>query len=44
MRILVVEDIEKMAALLRRGLTEHGYAVDVADTGEDALWLASETR
>jgi two-component system OmpR family response regulator len=43
MRILVVEDIEKMAALLRRGLTEQGYAVDVANNGEDALWLASET-
>ena len=43
MRILVVEDIEKMAALLQRGLTEQGYAVDVATTGEDALWLASET-
>ncbi|HZD97437.1 MAG TPA: response regulator transcription factor [Micromonosporaceae bacterium] len=43
MRILVVEDNEKMAALVRRGLTEQGYAVDVAATGEDALWLASET-
>jgi two-component system OmpR family response regulator len=43
MRILVVEDIEKMAALLRRGLTEQGYAVDVATAGGDALWLASET-
>jgi two-component system OmpR family response regulator len=43
MRILVVEDTAKMAALLRRGLTERGYAVDVATTGEEALWLASET-
>jgi len=43
MRILVVEDQPHMAALLERGLTEEGYAVDVASTGVDAIWLASET-
>lgn len=31
-----------MAALLRRGLEEDGYAVDVASNGPDALWKASE--
>ena len=31
-----------MAGLLRRGLTEEGYAVDVAHTGLDAGWLATE--
>jgi two-component system OmpR family response regulator len=41
MRILVVEDELKMAGLLRRGLVEEGYAVDVARTGDDALWLAA---
>jgi len=40
MRALVVEDELKMAALLRRGLTEEGYAADVARTGRDALWMA----
>ena len=40
MRILVVEDELKMAALLRRGLAEEGYAVDVAGTGDDGLWMA----
>jgi two-component system OmpR family response regulator len=40
MRILVVEDELKMANLLRRGLVEEGHAVDVARTGDDALWLA----
>ena len=40
MRILVVEDELKMASLLRRGLVEEGYAVDVAGTGDDALWMA----
>lgn len=42
MRILVVEDEVKMAALLKRGLEEDGYAVDVAATGPDALWQAGE--
>jgi two-component system, OmpR family, response regulator len=39
-RILVVEDELKMASLLRRGLVEEGHAVDVARTGDDALWMA----
>jgi two-component system, OmpR family, response regulator len=39
-RILVVEDELKMASLLRRGLTEEGHAVDLARTGDDALWMA----
>jgi two-component system OmpR family response regulator len=39
MRILVVEDEAKLAALLQRGLSEEGHAVDVAATGEDALWM-----
>jgi two-component system OmpR family response regulator len=40
MRILVVEDELKMANLLRRGLVEEGHAVDVARTGDDAVWMA----
>ena len=40
MRVLVVEDEPKMAALLRRGLVEDGYAADVAGTGEEALRMA----
>jgi two-component system OmpR family response regulator len=43
MRILVVEDEEKMAGLIRRGLREEGMAVDVAARGEDALWMAGST-
>ena len=31
-----------MASLLRRGLTEEGYAVDVAANGVDGVWLATE--
>ena len=40
-RVLVVEDQEKLAALLARGLREEGHAADVAGRGEDALWMAS---
>jgi two-component system OmpR family response regulator len=41
-RILVVEDSEKMATLLRRGLGEDGFAVDVAGDAEEAIWFARE--
>jgi two-component system, OmpR family, response regulator len=40
MRVLVVEDEKKLAALLARGLREEGYSADVAERGEDALWMA----
>jgi two-component system OmpR family response regulator len=43
MRALVVEDELKMAALIRRGLVEEGYAADVARTGDEALWMARAT-
>jgi len=39
MRILVVEDEVKMAGLLHRGLTEDGHVVDVAASGDDAVWM-----
>jgi len=39
----VVEDEVKMAGLLKRGLEEEGYAVDLARTGSDAVWAGSET-
>ena len=44
MRVLVVEDEIKMAALLRRGLSEEGLAVDVAGSGEDGLVRAEATE
>ena len=40
MRVLVVEDEPKMAALVRRGLADEGHAADVAGAGEDAVWMA----
>jgi two-component system OmpR family response regulator len=42
MRLLVVEDEQKMALLLRRGLQEEGYSVDLASNGEEAVWLGTE--
>lgn len=41
MRILVVEDEKKTGEYLRKGLSEHGFVVDVAETGEDGLHLAA---
>jgi two-component system OmpR family response regulator len=42
MRVLVVEDEARMAELLRRGLEEEGFAVDVVPTAQDGVWLATE--
>jgi len=39
MRILIVEDEPKTAAYLRKGLSEHGFVVDVAEQGVDGLHL-----
>ncbi|MEW5935388.1 MAG: response regulator transcription factor [Bacillota bacterium] len=40
MRLLVVEDEPGIAAFLRQGLTEEGYAVDVVGDGERAIEFA----
>ena len=42
MRVLIVEDEKKVAAAVRRGLEAEGFAVDVALTGTDGLWMATE--
>jgi DNA-binding response OmpR family regulator len=42
-RILVVEDEEKVASFIRKGLEQMSYMVDSAGTGEDALALALST-
>lgn len=42
MRILVAEDDVRMASMLRRGLTEDGYTVDVVGDGTEAIWQATE--
>ena len=42
MRILIVEDEAKTAAFLAQGLTESGFAVDVARRGDEGLARARE--
>jgi two-component system OmpR family response regulator len=39
-KVLVVEDEPKMAALVARALREEGHPTDLADRGEDAIWMA----
>jgi two-component system OmpR family response regulator len=44
MRILVVEDEPRMAALIRQGLEEDDYAVDTVDNGPEVFdWVDSVT-
>ena len=40
MRVLVVDDEPKLAALVARALREEGHAADLASNGTDALWMA----
>ena len=42
MRVLIVEDDKRVAATVRRGLEAEGFAVDVALTGPEGLWMATE--
>ncbi len=43
MRVLVVEDEPKLRSAIRRGLSEDGLVCDVAERGEDALWMAGSS-
>lgn len=44
MRVLLVEDEQRIAAYVKQGLVEQGYAVDLAFTGREALdWAAVVT-
>ncbi|GLI53855.1 response regulator [Thermodesulfovibrio yellowstonii] len=40
MRILIVEDEKSLAEIIKKGLEEEGYAVDVAYDGEEGLFMA----
>lgn len=44
MRILIVEDERKTAALIRKAFQAEGFTVEVCDNGDDALVAASATR
>jgi two-component system OmpR family response regulator len=44
MKILIIEDNERVARFLKKGLAEVGYTIDHADNGRDGMFLAvSET-
>ena len=42
MRVLLVEDEERLAAAIARGLRAEGFEVDVTHDGQDGLWRARE--
>jgi len=41
MRILLVEDNERLSESIKRGLVEEGFAIDTAFDGEEGLYLAN---
>ncbi len=42
MKVLLVEDDRRIAAILKRGLDAEGFSVDISSDGLDGLWRASE--
>jgi two-component system OmpR family response regulator len=44
MKVLLVEDNERVAQFVRKGLAEEGHIVDHADNGRDGLFLAAASR
>jgi len=42
MKILIIEDNQKLAQTLKKGLEQKGFVVDTAQTGEEGLDMASE--
>jgi two-component system OmpR family response regulator len=44
MRLLLIEDEERLATTLKRGLAADGFAVDVAGDGKQGLWKATHAE
>ena len=42
MRLLLVEDSNRLREAVAKGLRESGYAVDATGDGNDGLWMARE--
>lgn len=40
MRIILVEDEKSLASVIKKGLEENGYSVDMAHDGEEGLYMA----
>lgn len=43
MKLLVIDDDTKLSVAVSRGLRAEGFAVEVAHTGDDGLWMATES-
>ena len=41
MKVLLVEDNERVARFVTKGLTEAGHTIDHADNGRDGMFLAA---
>ena len=41
MKVLLVEDNDRVARFVNKGLTEAGHTVDLADNGRDGMFLAA---
>ncbi|MFL6235320.1 MAG: response regulator transcription factor [Thermoanaerobaculia bacterium] len=44
MRLLLIEDSQRLRSALETGLRKAGYAVDTATDGRDGLWMALENE
>ncbi len=42
MKILIIEDDQRIAQVTQKGLKEEGFTVDIAETGEDGEYMAEE--
>lgn len=42
MKLLLIEDDPKIARAVSRGLRAEGFTVEIADRGDEGLWLATE--
>jgi len=40
MRIILIEDEKELASIIKKGLEENGYSVDMAHDGEEGLYMA----
>ncbi|HEV8716189.1 MAG TPA: response regulator, partial [Candidatus Binatia bacterium] len=44
MRVLLIEDEQRLARYVKKGLEEHNFAVDIASDGETGLFSVSENE
>ena len=44
MKVLLVEDNERVSTFVRKGLTEAGHTIDHADNGRDGMFLAARLK